>query len=85
MPIQPFKKQKQLAEDLTLEKKAVMLYKQGLTTREVGEAIGRSHQWVALRVKKLLTTTAIDTDLQSDKLNIAKRKKGKFFDKLLQK
>ena len=30
-----------------LEKKAVKLYKTGLTTREVGAILGRSHEWVA--------------------------------------
>lgn len=62
MPVQPFKKQKELG----LEKKAVKLYKEGLTTREVGEMVGRSHQWVAIRVKKLSTVLAIDTELQKD-------------------
>ena len=33
--------------------KALALYKQGLTTREIGKALGKSHAWVALAVKKL--------------------------------
>ena len=51
MPVHPFKKKK----DLQLEEKAIKLYKEGLTTREVGKAIGKSHQWVAVRVRKLST------------------------------
>ena len=35
--------------------KAQALYKQGLTTREIGKALGKSHAWVALAVKKLST------------------------------
>lgn len=66
MPVQPFKKQ----NDLLLEEKAIKLYREGLTTRKVGEAIGRSHQWVALRVKKLST---LDTDLQGSKIKVTKR------------
>jgi hypothetical protein len=37
--------------------KALALYKQGLTTREIGKALGKSHAWVALAVKKLSPTT----------------------------
>lgn len=36
-----------------LEKIALLLYRQGLSTRKVGEVIGKSHQWVANVVKKL--------------------------------
>jgi len=35
------------------KKKAIMLYKQGLTTRDVGKVIHRSHSWVADVVKKI--------------------------------
>ena len=35
-----------------MEKRSWILYKQGLTTREVGKIVGRSHAWVALVVKK---------------------------------
>ena len=35
-----------------LRKKAVLLYKQGLTTREVGKVVCRSHQWVSDAIKK---------------------------------
>ena len=47
-----------------VKEKALVLYKQGLTTREVGKIIGRSHQWVALRVKNLSTPKSIDKELQ---------------------
>lgn len=60
MPIQPFKKQK----ELHLGEKAQKLYREGFTTREVGKMVGRSHQWVALRVKNLSTSLTIDTGLQ---------------------
>jgi transposase-like protein len=35
-----------------LKKQAVQLYKQGYTLRQVGQLIGRSHQWVALVLKE---------------------------------
>jgi len=35
------------AKNEKLKKKALRLYKQSLTLREVGKLIGRSHQWVA--------------------------------------
>ena len=38
-----------------LKKKAVTLYKQGLTTREIGKTLNRSHNWVAVAVKELST------------------------------
>ncbi len=31
--------------------KAVKLYKQGLTLRQIGEIIGKSHSWVANSIK----------------------------------
>lgn len=38
-----------------LKEKAKKLYRQGLTTREVGKIIGKSHEWVAKSVKEKLT------------------------------
>jgi transposase-like protein len=35
-----------------LKKKAIQLYRQGYTLREVGKVVGRSHQWVALVLKE---------------------------------
>jgi len=35
-----------------LKKKAIQLYKQGYTLRQVGQLVGRSHQWVALVLKE---------------------------------
>ena len=43
----------QLQEVKKLKIKAFKLYKQGLTTRQVGELINRSHAWVALAIKEL--------------------------------
>jgi DNA-binding transcriptional regulator LsrR (DeoR family) len=37
--------------------KALALYKQGLTTREIGKALGKSHAWAALAIKKLTSKT----------------------------
>ena len=37
--------------------KALALYKQGLTTREIGKALGKSHAWAALAVKKVSPKT----------------------------
>jgi len=51
------KKTKEVAD------KAVLMYKQGLTTREIGKIVGKSHAWVALRVReKLSTVGSIDKD-----------------------
>ena len=36
-----------------LAEKALLLYKEGLTLREVATVIGRSHQWVNMEIKKL--------------------------------
>jgi len=36
------------------ENKIVLLYKQGLTTREISKIVNKSHSWVALIVKKNL-------------------------------
>jgi len=35
---------------------AIALYKKGLSTRKVGQAIGKSHQWVAEVVRELSTS-----------------------------
>lgn len=37
-----------------LKQKAIELYKQGLTSREVAREIGRSHTWVCWVVKERL-------------------------------
>ncbi len=66
MKHQPFKRKK----DLELAQKAILLYKQGLTTREVGDIVRRSHQWVALKVRHLSTVMPIDKVLRSDKLKV---------------
>ncbi len=36
----------------SLEEKARIMYEQGLTTREVGKMLKKSHTWVWLAVKK---------------------------------
>jgi len=36
-----------------LKKKALKLYREGLTLREVGKIIGKSYQWVANAMKDL--------------------------------
>ncbi len=38
---------------IKLKERALKLYKQGLTTRDVGKIVGRSHAWVAIVVKEL--------------------------------
>lgn len=38
-----------------LKKKALKLYKQGLTTRETASLVKKSHTWVAQAVKELST------------------------------
>lgn len=48
--------QKKKVEDL--KNKAVKLYKQGLTTRQVGEVLNRSHNWVALAVREKISDDA---------------------------
>lgn len=47
---------------MEMKRKALELHKQGLTTREIGKALGYSHEWVAKSVKLLST---IDKDLTS--------------------
>ena len=42
------------------QEKAVELYKKGLTTREVGKALGRSHTWAWNAVRKMSTVIAND-------------------------
>ncbi len=49
MKISPFQK----ARKKKLEEKAITLYKTGLSTREVGKALKRSHTWVWRIVKDL--------------------------------
>jgi len=35
------------------KKRAIWLYKQGYTTREVGIMLGKSHTWVWFQIRKL--------------------------------
>jgi predicted DNA-binding transcriptional regulator AlpA len=44
----------QLSLETDLSKKAIELYKQGLTMREVGDKLGRSRTWVWRLVQKQL-------------------------------
>lgn len=53
--MKPSEYQRKKTEEL--KKKAQALYKDGLSTREVGEVIKRSHAWVALAVKELSTSS----------------------------
>jgi len=50
MKLSPYAVQK----NKELEQKAIELYKTGLSTRKVGAEIGRSYQWVWVRVKHLM-------------------------------
>lgn len=43
----------QLKKDEQLKNLAISYYKQGLTTRQVGKLVGKSHAWVAGVVKKI--------------------------------
>ena len=38
-----------------LKKKAMKLYKQGLTTREIAPLVKKSHTWVAQAIRELST------------------------------
>jgi len=49
MALSKYQKQK----NMELKKKALKLYKQGLTTREVGAILKRSRQWVWNAVDEL--------------------------------
>ena len=42
------------------KKKAITLYKQGLTMREVGKMLNMSHSWVALVVREKLSTSVAE-------------------------
>ena len=50
--------QKKKIEDR--QKKAMKLYRQGLTTREVGSALGKSHTWAWNAIRKMSTVEAVD-------------------------
>lgn len=50
----------QIKKRQELKIKTKKLYKQGLTTREVGSIVGKSHQWVADVVRELSTEGTID-------------------------
>lgn len=52
---------KSIYQDKDLKNRAIELYKTGLTTREVGKIIGKSHTWVAELVKKLSPTGTLQT------------------------
>ena len=43
----------QKAKNTRLAKKAFILYKEGLTLRDVADVVGRSHEWVRQEIKKL--------------------------------
>lgn len=53
-----------------LKQKAVTLYRQGLTTREVGKIIDKSHTWVWDAIKEKLPNAMAD-------LSKPKRKRAK--------
>lgn len=38
---------------LEMKEKALALYKEGLSTREVAKVVNRSHQWVAVAIREL--------------------------------
>lgn len=51
----------QLSSEISLEKKAIQLYKQGLTMREVGAKLNKSRTWVWRIVnEKLPQAFAVD-------------------------
>jgi transposase-like protein len=45
----------QLKKRENLKKKAIKLYKQGLTTREIAPLVRKSHTWIAQAIKELST------------------------------
>lgn len=50
------KKDKDDKDREELKRKAIILYQEGLTTRAVGDILGKSHTWVWLIVRKKLST-----------------------------
>jgi hypothetical protein len=54
MPISIYQKKNNDKIDAKLTKQALSLYKTGLTTRQVGLIVGRSHEWVARKIRKYL-------------------------------
>lgn len=51
MKLSPYAMKKRQA----LVRKAVRLYKQGMSTREVGKEVGKSHEWVASVMRRELS------------------------------
>lgn len=54
--MQPSTYKRQKTQDL--KAKALTLYKEGLSTREVGKVLSRSHNWVAMALRELSTGKA---------------------------
>ena len=46
-----------------LKQRAIKLYKTGLSTRDVAKVIGKSHVWVALRVRNIEESMAQIIDI----------------------
>lgn len=57
-------KEIQLQNRRELQRKALEFYKQGLTLRQVGKIVGKSHEWVRNAVEKLSTFDQFDNNRQ---------------------
>ena len=54
MPVSIYQKKIKAKEDAALEKQVVRFYKTGMTTRQIGAIIKRSHEWVARIIRRKL-------------------------------
>jgi transposase len=52
-----------IQKNLELKQSALLLYKQGMSLKEVAKIIGRSHEWVRKGINELST---VDKNLKKD-------------------
>jgi len=56
MPVSKYQKEK----IMETKRKSLEMYKAGLTVREIGKVIGKSHTWVWSAVRELESLTELD-------------------------